>query len=298
MNKLIRLERNFMFCDIFNQERNVGKFEKFVSVYFNIDYNLVHNHLKLVPRKLSKDKLKEAWKEVDLLLELPSELLKINIEINDQSQQAKMDRNLIYACKISSSNYKEGDRNYKNIYTTRQINFNIKDSNNDKLITEYVIQEKESKKVLSKKLQIDAINVAKTNDICYNSLNEKEKLIYNFCKLLSTEDEEEFRRVSELIMDEKESKDLLDQVKDKSSDDEYVYMESTFKDQAEYEEYMKEIITKEATEEGLKKGIEQGIEQEKLETAKKMLDDNLSLEMISKYTNLSIEEIQTLKDSK
>ena len=81
--ELIKLQRNFMFNDIFNQERNVKKLERFVAVYFNIDYEKVHNNLKLVPRDLPKDKKNEAWKEVDLLLTLDNMLLKINIEINN-----------------------------------------------------------------------------------------------------------------------------------------------------------------------------------------------------------------------
>ena len=43
------------------------------------------------------------------------------------------------------------------------------------------------------------------------------------------------------------------------------------------------------------KGIEEGIQQNQKETALKMLQDNLDLDTISKYTELSIEEIEQLK---
>ncbi|MBR3230297.1 MAG: hypothetical protein IKF91_05690, partial [Bacilli bacterium] len=46
------------------------------------------------------------------------------------------------------------------------------------------------------------------------------------------------------------------------------------------------------------KGISQGIEQTKIESAKKMLEDNLDISLISKYTNLSEKDILALKDSK
>ena len=46
------------------------------------------------------------------------------------------------------------------------------------------------------------------------------------------------------------------------------------------------------------KGYEQGVEQNKNEIAKKLLNMNMSIEDISKATNLSIEEIKKLKEEK
>ena len=46
------------------------------------------------------------------------------------------------------------------------------------------------------------------------------------------------------------------------------------------------------------KGYEQGVEQNKNEIAKKLLNMNMSIEDISKATNLSIEEIKALKENK
>lgn len=47
-------------------------------------------------------------------------------------------------------------------------------------------------------------------------------------------------------------------------------------------------------EELISEGIEQGIEQDKIDTAQKMLNDGLTVEVISKYTGLSAERIKTL----
>jgi hypothetical protein len=46
-----------------------------------------------------------------------------------------------------------------------------------------------------------------------------------------------------------------------------------------------------------KEGKTEGANEEKTKTAKRMLDDNLSIEMISKYTGLSAKEIEKLKPS-
>lgn len=58
-------------------------------------------------------------------------------------------------------------------------------------------------------------------------------------------------------------------------------------------------ITREenAIKRGLAKGIEQGIERQTIETAKEMLKENLDINLISKITKLSKEEIMNIKNS-
>ena len=51
----------------------------------------------------------------------------------------------------------------------------------------------------------------------------------------------------------------------------------------------------EGLEEGTKIGIEQGSKQEKIEIAKNMLKENMDINMISKITSLTKEEIESLK---
>ena len=58
------------------------------------------------------------------------------------------------------------------------------------------------------------------------------------------------------------------------------------------------VQRREAYREGLAEGIEQGIsqgaEQTKIETAKKLLKDNLPIVQIAKYTDLPLEKVQEL----
>lgn len=53
-----------------------------------------------------------------------------------------------------------------------------------------------------------------------------------------------------------------------------------------------------AKEEGLKQGIEQGVKQEQKEIVRKMLAQNLSIDMITKITGLTKKEIQEIKETK
>ena len=47
-------------------------------------------------------------------------------------------------------------------------------------------------------------------------------------------------------------------------------------------------IKKQAYKDGLEEGISQGAEQAKLETAKKLLGEGISIEVIARTTNLSV----------
>ena len=51
---------------------------------------------------------------------------------------------------------------------------------------------------------------------------------------------------------------------------------------------------KNSKEEGFEEGKSSGIQETKIETARKMLDDKLDINVISKYTGLSIDEIKKM----
>ena len=54
-------------------------------------------------------------------------------------------------------------------------------------------------------------------------------------------------------------------------------------------------IRDEGIRKGLERGLEQGTEQSKNEIAKNMLKDNVDINLIKKYTNLTEEQINKLK---
>ena len=49
--------------------------------------------------------------------------------------------------------------------------------------------------------------------------------------------------------------------------------------------------------EGKQIGLQEGAEQNKIETAKKLLQDNLPIEQIVKYTDLPLEKVQELANN-
>ena len=66
-------------------------------------------------------------------------------------------------------------------------------------------------------------------------------------------------------------------------------------DEEKLDKLAKSVWLHEETKQAKEQGIEQGIEQGRKETAKKMLEENLNIKMISKITGLSKKEILSLK---
>ena len=49
-------------------------------------------------------------------------------------------------------------------------------------------------------------------------------------------------------------------------------------------------------EQGLQQGMQKGLYQQAIQTAKNMLKDKVDIKLISKYTNLSVEEIKKINE--
>ena len=71
----------------------------------------------------------------------------------------------------------------------------------------------------------------------------------------------------------------------------YEQREKAIRDYYSYMNSYKE----EGLQEGLQKGLQQGLYQQAIQTAKNMLKDKVGIKIISKYTNLSIDEVEELK---
>lgn len=75
------------------------------------------------------------------------------------------------------------------------------------------------------------------------------------------------------------------------------FLEALFDSEIEEEMILnseKHVARDEGHAEGHAKGLVEGAKEASINIAKEMLKDNISLENISKYTNLSIEEIEKL----
>ena len=280
--ELIPLTFDIMFTEIFNNPDNICILEEFISNYLDIPLNLVIGNLEILSRRLSKEERYDSRKEVDLLLNYQGK--KINIEMSNSASDGVINRNVVYLCKIHGRQLKTNDINYSRINDTIQIMFNNFDTDNDLKTTWYL--RNDAGNILTSKLRIDIINLVKGKDLCYTG-SEKVDYLINWCKLLTTSNKDNVKNISYQIMSHKSTNTLMSNMSMLSEENEMVRLYTKLsRREMEYN-----TLIAEATEKGLKKGIEQ----KTLEVAKKMLEENIEVETISKITGLTKEEIAKLK---
>ena len=85
--------------------------------------------------------------------------------------------------------------------------------------------------------------------------------------------------------------DTVEKLKIMSNDTPFI----TNLEKEQIEEYCHKIALEDAEERGKELGLSEGKQSEKIEIARKMLEDNIEISFISKYSGLSIDEIEKLK---
>ena len=294
--EIIPIKFDYVFVSIFNNPQNIEILENFLSCYLEIPLEGIKGNLKIMPRELELESKGSKNKQVDLILDLKGD--KINIELNNNFTEGMIERNIVYACNIHGRQLRYGDNSYSNITKIIQINFNVsKKYQTDKLIEKYELKGEEGN-ILSKKIRIDVINVHKSLEKCYTERDEK---IARWCKLMIVDTKNELEKtLGDDLMEENAKEKLVNEVEKYSTDEEVVALYSAYTREELERNTVLEDERKEAREEGLKEGIQEGIKEGikegKEDIAKKMIEENFDVSMISKLTGLSLDKIQKIKE--
>lgn len=243
---------------------------------------------KLIPPENLKHHISEKNKTLDVVIETKGEV--INIEVTIGTYSGLHRRNAAYIFNRYSTNVKTKS-SYKNMDNIIQINLTEKLDIKDRILKTYKLKEEETKEEFIDNLTIYEYNLSKIKDMCYNGKEEKYKLLAALCC-----EEKELERLckGDKIM-EKFEKEIKELNKDEefanmmSQEEEATILHNTLVSEA------KEKGMQEGLQEGHKTGLQEGSNKKALEIAKRMLDMNLDIEMISKATSLSKEEINKLK---
>ena len=167
--QIIPLTYDFVFNEIFANEKNINILENFISNILNLNIEEVRGSLHIKPRDLEINNNSERNKQIDLLLEYRGDL--INIELNNNSGEGIKERNLVYACSIHASQLEYGDNSYKKINKTIQINLNTKPNSTGLLIDKYKLKN-EYNKTYSDMLVIYMIDISLGVNMCYNGTSD------------------------------------------------------------------------------------------------------------------------------
>ena len=280
--EIIPLTYDFVFNEIFANEKNINILENFISNILNLNIEEVRGSLHIKPRDLGLNNKSERNKQIDLLLEYHGDL--INIELNNNSGEGIKERNLVYACSVHASQLEYGDNSYKKINKTIQINLNTKPNSTGLLIDKYNLKN-EYNKTYSDKLVIYMIDISLGVDMCYNGTSDK---LAKWCYVLTSQTEDELGKYLGDIMNEKEQNQLVDEMNKLSSNEKVIALYSAYS----REELERNTLIIEAEE----KGIEKGIEQKTEEVIRKLYERGVSIKEISEIVNKTEEEIENILD--
>ena len=285
-----------LFYKVFGEEKRI----KFLIYIIEEILNVKVKSIKLLNGKILGEKYKTKRSYLDLLVTLNDDT-KLSIEVNTDTSNIVMERNLIFIFKVMANDVKIEDK-YADLSNFIQINLNAEKSKNAYSFEKYVLMEEKSHKLLTDKLQILKINLSFYANKCYtsselNELSDFEKLM----GLIGAKTQKEYDIFSS---EEGMLKDIMDTADEFREDSDIITMYDRETEMNRIHELEKREAVKEALDEKdkifeieKKKAIEEVSLNSKMEIAYNMLNMNMRVEDISKATGLSIDEVNDLKNS-
>ena len=269
-----------MFKTMINNESRMEYICYLIASIFNEDYNEVLKNTKFIKNNIDKYKNEESNKTVDLLCKIKGKIL--NVEVNNNTSKSSLERNLGYMFSLYSANMKRGKKyDFNEVIQININNFRFrgrKDVLEECYITNinHIPKDINDFQIYSNKIRIINIYLPNIRKKDYNKLKLYEKLLLIF----NENDNQLLKNLSkgDEIMEKyvKESKEASEQdevigMYDKELHDEKLRL-------AENDEYM-----------------EKGKQEKAKETALKLLQKNIDLNIISECTGISLEELKKLK---
>ena len=297
--QILEIKSDRLFHDMFN-EHEMNTIEWTVMMILNKSYEEIHGKVKVGNIRLTNMSKNDMQKYVDLIVNLNDK--KIIIELNNNYEGSYL-RNTLYAMNIINNSYIESGDYYNEKIQGILVNLNWYKTNinnnysKKEIIYDYPKDGEEKKDYL---LKIININLDYYSNKCYNKCEGVDKL----SKLLTIKDKKELK---EFTSNEKLLNDYFNKMDRLSQNEEYCKMvwderiDEKLRNIDAYnggkmvgiDEGKKEGII-EGKREGIIEGKKEGIIEGKKEVIIKMYKDNLSVETISKYVDLSIEEIEKI----
>lgn len=135
-----------------------------------------------------------------------------------------MNRNIVYACSIHARQLEYEKDSYNKINRTIQINLNNTRTNEELKESYYLWNEKG--KILSKKFQVDMIDMELVKNLCYTNSETK---LARWCRVFTSKTEKEFKEaLGDGLMEEEAREKLVDEVNQYSRDDEVITLYSAY----------------------------------------------------------------------
>lgn len=276
--KLLSPKLDVVFQALFGEVGNERITKDFLESILKKKIEKIDLSKNLILRKEFKD---DKLGILDILAELDGKE-NCNIELQIVDRKNIIERILYYWSKLYSRQIRSGE-DYELLEKTIVIlitNFKIKELETLEYHSSWkIIEENDRKVILTNKLEIHIMELPKIE----GKENEKDELLdwLYFLENPKSERVEEKMKENENL---KEARKKLDGL----SEDERMQKIAELRQKAIMDE--KAIYKK-----GIEEGIEKGVEKNNIEIAKKMLEENIDIDFISRMTGLTKEKIKELK---
>ena len=271
---------DLLFKKMFGDENHKERTAYLISTFLQLPYKEIKETIEILPNDKILYSRNDKRQARDVIVRIILSInMKVNLEMNVCFDESRRNRNLMYITHIYSNQLKNKE-DYKKIEKCIQINFNLDYINKDKkeIIEKYTLKDKYNYESTDM-LEIYHVNIYECHNIMYNKdikkYDGKLHEIIRYGAMLVEKDYEKLRElVEELSMEEY------------SEDEDMAYYYDVEHDRmATYNGSIS--IAKE-------EGLNQGKQETKQEIAKRMKEENIDIEVISKCTGLTEEEIKKI----
>ena len=303
-NEILQVKDDTLFYDLFNAN-DMALLEWIAMEILSCSFEEVHGNVSVINERLVRMRPSERNKIVDLLIKFHDEFILVELNNNYLGDPVK---SLVYAFNLLTSCYdfdstffeETSDKKTKLVYAKPMrgilVNLNWINPNTPniikntpgKVITNWNYPRDSHPKYQGYCLKIYSINLDYYAKICYNEVTKGDR----FFKLLTINNKKE---LMELAGDNPELRAYADRLEDLSCWEEYRNMLISKRLQRNLE--LQEIEFN-AYAIGEEKGLEKGIEQNKREMVISLNNQGVSLDVISKASNLTIPEIEQIINEK
>ena len=279
----LTLKNDYLFKLLLGSKENKTCLQDFLECIPDMPAGMIAD-LELLDKELTKDAISDKTGILDVKLRLKDGTA-IDIEIQNSWSAEFIPRTLFYWSKMYIEGFKEGEA-YTSL--TRCIVINLISQGfklNNEVHSVYSVQEQNSHQLLTDLLEIHFLNLSavKGANIRQSITTKKQEKLINWLRFIETDDKEEramLATTSPILQMLNEKIDVLS-----LSPEERKLYESRMK-------LKSDIAT--ISEVQFKSGLAKGSHQAKLETAKLMKEERLSLNLITKITGLSQAEVEAL----
>ncbi|MCK8825885.1 Rpn family recombination-promoting nuclease/putative transposase [Fuchsiella alkaliacetigena] len=278
---------DFVFKKIFGSEKQPD----ILIAFLNAVFKSKGTAREIVKVKIDNAEINKDWDEDKLsrldIKATANDNQKINIEIQLKNQYNMTRRSLYYWSRLYSSQLKEGQE-YSKLRKTVAINilnFNYL-AEMEKYHNCFLLKEKETNQLLTDLEEIHFIELSKLDENKYQKQEDIDNDLIPWLLFLKNPESEVVKMIEERVKElEKAAKSLEVLSQDEEAREIYEARQKAIHD------YVTNL--KEARRETRKETRKET----KAEIAKEMLQGNEDIEKIIKYTNLSKEELEEIKES-